>query len=929
MVRRVVFLLLGLVLGCGAVVAQSAGIRFHIIDSVSHEAVAGAVVHLSARDDTAENQLYAVAKSDGCGRFDDVPYGNYALDVSSLGYDSLRMYVRVDAPDIVLGDLRLPPRVESLDGVIVRASALRSSVRGDTLSYKADSYKVAFGSDSESLLSKMPGLEVSETGITAQGRPVRRVYVDGREFFGDDILSAIRNIPADLVENIEVYNARSDQDEYSEVDTGEGQTVINIVTRVDGQRGTFGRFVGAYGIPDRYLAGGTVNRFDRERRISVLGLTNNVSRRNFLSGDLSGSTDRSDSPANRNFAMRPMDGISTVHALGINYNDAWGEALQVSASYLFNHTGNENRRHSERRNFTSTDRLVLHDERGETTALDKNHRFRSRIAYKITPSHSILMRTSLDVQHVDEESAMIRRTDSRDQEDLRFISRHRNRSENDRCLFRLSNSILYRFRLPGEKIRNLTVGFEGNVKSTRQSSRMWQYVFRDEANVECDTADYSSRNITRSHYDQPAYGVSGSVGYTHQLHRRFRLNVEYRCGYDGNDPVRSTYVFNDSIGNFLPDRDPRQSTEYGYGYLTHRAGSTLQYHFGRTKISATGSFQHTRFTGRYLFPHERNTEISFDNFVYAVSAYLGIDRNRTLKFEASGRTSNPGAQDLQDVVNTMNRQNVFAGNPDLKPVYTHRFSGHFIRVNPPRGRTFSCSAEFSLRPNMITDSLIIDMPDFVIDDEGTRLGAGNQFVKPVNLSGFWELKTHVGYGFPLRWLRSNLNLKAGISLSQVPSMINGLRNRLVNRTCNLGFVLGSNVSEEVDFRLNYMGYYNGSEHVSRQHALDNTFFSQHVRAEVTATVRRMWVLRADADYRSCRGLADTFHEERLLCNAAVGVKLFHSGLGEFSIGMNDIFDQGRTTFRRVVSGTSLRYVTNLGIGRYLSFRFIYNLRAIR
>lgn len=153
------------------------------------------------------------------------------------------------------GDLRLPPRVESLDGVIVRASALRSSVRGDTLSYKADSYKVAFGSDSESLLSKMPGLEVSETGITAQGRPVRRVYVDGREFFGDDILSAIRNIPADLVENIEVYNARSDQDEYSEVDTGEGQTVINIVTRVDGQRGTFGRFVGAYGIPDRYLAG--------------------------------------------------------------------------------------------------------------------------------------------------------------------------------------------------------------------------------------------------------------------------------------------------------------------------------------------------------------------------------------------------------------------------------------------------------------------------------------------------------------------------------------------------------------------------------------------------------------------------------------------------------------------------------------------------
>ena len=923
-----VFLLLGLVCCREAVSAQSAAIRFRIVDKASLEAVAGAVARLSCRTDTVAAPIYAVANNEGYGRFGHVPYGDYSLNVFSLGYDSLRLVLRVDTADIVLDALVLSSRSENIGQVVVNAPALRSSVRGDTLSYKAAAYKVAFGSDSESLLSKMPGLDISETGIEAQGRPVRRIYVDGREFFGDDVISAIRNIPADLVESIDVYNARSDRDEYSDVDTGEGHTAINIVTNVDKRKGTFGQLFGAYGIPDKYLGGGTVNMFDHERRLSVLGLTNNVSRRNFLSDDLTGTNDRSES-SNRIFAMRPMDGISTVHALGINYNDKWGESFRVAASYFFNYTENENRRRSERQNFTSTDKLVLHDEQAETTTFNRNHRFRSRVDYGIAPSHSIMMRTSFDVQNGDGESELVRRTDNRVHEDLRFVSRHRNRSTNENMNFRFSNSILYRVRLPGENTHNLTVGLEGTWRNFRQSNRMWQYVFRDESNVACDTTDYASRNITRSSCDQPTYGLSGSVSYTRQLHRRFRLNVEYRCSYDGNDLIRNTFVFNDSIGGFLPERDPRQSTEYGYGYLTHRVGSTVQYHFGRTKIAATGSFQHVHFASEYVYPNERNAGISFDNFVYNISAYFGMDRNKTLKIEAFGRTSNPGAQELQDVVNATNRQNVFAGNPDLKPIYTHQLSGRFILVNPLKGRTFTCSAEFSIRPNTITDSLIIDSPEFVIDREGTLLGAGNQFVKPINLSGFWKLKTYVGYGFPLRWLRSNLNLKAGVAIDQVPSMINGIRNKSVNNTCNLGFVLGSNVSESVDFRLNYMGCYNRSVNISRRYALDNTYFSQHVRAETILTFGRRWVLRADADYRYYRGLTDAFREERVLCNAAIGLKLFRNGLGEIHVGVNDIFDQNRTVFRRIVSGTSLRYVSSLGIGRYLSFRLVYNLRLIR
>ena len=143
--------------------------------------------------------------------------------------------------------------------------------------------------------------------------------------------------------------------------------------------------------------------------------------------------------------------------------------------------------------------------------------------------------------------------------------------------------------------------------------------------------------------------------------------------------------------NVFPDeRNPRQSTEYDYAYLTHRIGSTYQYYFKKTKIAGTLHYQHAAFSSDYAFPYARKTETSFDNLTYSVVANINVNRNNTLKFNASGRTSNPRATDLQDIVNTTNRQNVFAGNPGLDPVYTHRLSGQYIRANPAKGRTFTC-----------------------------------------------------------------------------------------------------------------------------------------------------------------------------------------------------------------------------------------------
>lgn len=910
--------------------AQSGSVRFRVADRATREAVIGAVAELRSRGDSSAAPLYTASGSDGRGSFHRIPAGDYRLTISSLGYDSLHRDLRVAAAEVILDSLWLTPRAEAIDDVVIETPALRSSVHGDTLSYHAAAYKVAFGADAGSLLAKMPGLEIADGGIAAQGRNIRRVYVDGREFFGNDVLSAIRNIPADMIESIDIFNTQSDQSEFTGVDTGEGFTALNIVTRPDKRRGAFGRLYGAYGIPDKYIGGGNVNIFNQDRRITIIGLVNNVSRQNFSFEDILGTTEEANgTAANKNFMVKPLDGISTVQALGVNYSDDWGSKAKIAASYFFNRTDNRNVSQTEKQSFTSTDKLVLYDDENTSQALNLNHRFNSRLDYKIAADHSLMMRTSFSVQDNDSRNELRSRTDNRfSEEEIRFVYRRRNFGDNDSRGLNFSNQILYRYRLPGKTSQNLTLGIGGSYRGYEQLSQPRQYTFRDPDDTVCDTTAYSSRNISRTDRDQPGYQIYGSASYTRSLTKRSRMSLEYRCSYAENSVERNTYVL--TAENLFPtERNPKQSAEYGYSYLTHRVGATYQYRFRKTKVATTLYYQHDGFSGNYVIPYPTGTERAFDNLTYNAVAEIFINRNNTLKFNASGRTSNPRATDLQNIVNTTNRQNVVAGNPGLEPVYTHRLSGQYIRTNPERGRTFTLSAEFAASPNTVADSLVIDTPAFIIDDEGTALGEGNQFVRPVNLAGYRNLRAQINYGFPVRWLRSNLNLRAGISAGRLPSIINGVRNNLANRAYNLGAVLGSNISEAVDFRISYTGSYQESRSASQVRSIDNTYFNQQARAETTFVIRNRFVIRANADYDHYRGITDPFLEERLICNAMLGVKLFRNRLGEVSVGVNDLLDQNRTTFRRAVTGTTLRYVTNLAVGRYVAFQLTYNLRVYK
>ena len=225
-----------------------------------------------------------------------------------------------------------------IDASVKTERVARSQQKGDTLIFNAAAYQVAENADSERLVSKMPGISVSDSGVEANGKEVVRILLDGQEFFGSDVLTALRNVPADMVKQIEVINRLSEQAQLTGVDDGEGYTALNLVTkRKKGSGLITGRVYGSYGYSGQadlgncYIAGGNVSRFTDKSTLSVIAMSNNISKFNFVSSDILSGATGLDSGGGTSFKVKALSGLSDVHSLGVNYT-----SKKCNLTYFFN-----------------------------------------------------------------------------------------------------------------------------------------------------------------------------------------------------------------------------------------------------------------------------------------------------------------------------------------------------------------------------------------------------------------------------------------------------------------------------------------------------------------------------------------------------------------------------------------------------------------
>ncbi|MBQ7791016.1 MAG: TonB-dependent receptor [Rikenellaceae bacterium] len=898
-----------------------------LVDASNGEPILGATVEYASTKNP-DKKRYVTSGYNGSIAISSLTYGDYKITISFIGYESLEKEVTVKAAKTSLGKLEMKPTSEMIESVVKEVQSLRTSQKGDTVSYNAGAFKVSNDADVEGLLKKMPGININNGEVEAQGETVKKVFVDGKEFFGEDVTTAIKSLPAQAVDRIEVYNKLSDQAEFSGMDDGEGYKALNIVTHKHMRQGQFGKMYAGYGYDNndnaianhKYLAGGNVNIFQGDHRVTLLGLFNNINQQNFSFEDIlevSGGGGRGVGQ----YMVRPQAGVATVNSAGLNYSGTWGKKDNVTfqGSYFFNNTNTVNNSTTEKWYEAPSPIDTLY-QKGYSDTRNNNHRVNARLDWKISPNHSLMSRTGVSFQLNNPFS-----TTNGQQWGQSGLSIIDNYSKTKNHGYNISEFLQYRAKL-GKDGRTLTIG--GNVRyNNREYQRnSWSNTAEalrydpDTVNVEDLEAPLKLRYLY-TQTPSSSLNFSGTFNYTEPLSKYSQLSMQYRFSMNNSKSDKSAYITGDDFDPTGLTPAPNLSTNSERTYTTHRVGPGFRFSKERNTVVANVYYQHALLDGMLNegAKNEQKIKKDFDNVTYFLMTNIFFNKENSLRVHVSSSTDEPSLTQLQNIKDVTNAQYVSTGNSNLDQSYSHSIRAHYVNSNVEKGRTLMVMGMFSATQNYIGRSVYYNPSSEITGLDYTPL----QYSTYENMNGQWSVRGMASFGTPLSFMKCNLNLRAGVSYSITPSKIDGKINNASNMGYNFGAVLGSNISENVDFTLSWHGNYN--EALNSQANVKNRYFNHSASLNMKVSFWKGFTFTGSCVYNQYMGFTNDYNEDYLLCNLFLGKKIFKNQRGEIQIGVNDVFNQNSAFSRSTGSGYTQNSWNNV-IGRYYTIQFVYNLR---
>ncbi|MBR2867174.1 MAG: outer membrane beta-barrel protein [Alistipes sp.] len=928
-------------------VAQSGKITATIIDAETREGIIGAIMEVVSED--GSRRKHSVSGAKGLVTVTGLAAGNYDVSITFIGYATQNQRVSVGA-NVQLGTIELKPETVAIEAVVKEVQALRTSQNGDTVAYNAAAFKVATDADVEGLLKKMPGITISNGTVEAQGEQVKKIFVDGKEFFGEDVSTALNSLPAQAVDRVEVFNKLSDNAEFSGMDDGEGYKAINIVTRENMRQGVFGKLYGGYGYqpntdggaPDltfqngntyqpeigsvtshhKYNVGGNVNLFHGSSRVSVIGLLNNVNQQNFSFEDILGVTGGSGGGPGRGrgvgrYMVRPQSGVANVGSIGVQYSDSWGEGdkVKLNGSYFFNQTNTRNRSVIEKwyESPSPDDDLI---EEGESETRNFNHRLNLRLDWNINKNMSLMSRTNFSAQGNDPYSQRYGELtgETAEEKGLPYDVLY-NGSEGSSRAFRFSEFLQYRLKL-GKPGRTITV--DGRY-ALRNTPRSWTNSYSTLSTYEDAGLYYPTLRYVSSLAPETETDVNANLTYTEPVAKNAQVSMQYRFDYENQELEKTAYITGADYNVEGLNPDVSLSSLTDSRSMEHRVGPGFRYAKERNTFIANVYYQHSTLDGMVK---GENIKRDFDHVTYFVMGNVAFNPQNTIRVFINSYTHNPDVRNLQDIYDVSNVQYISKGNPNLRSSYNHRLNFHYVRSNIEKGRTFMWMFSTQLTQDYVGQSITYNPATITIDGEAYN---PLQYSTYENMNGYATIRTHVSYGFPINPIKCNLNVMAGVNWSRTPSKINGQ----TNITSNIGYdamlSLGSNISENIDFTVQWNGSFNDAKQTLSKSGKNNQYFSHVASGTLKWVFWKGFTLTAAVNYNQYIGFTDNYNEDYLLCNVYLGKKLFKNQQGEVLIGVNDILNEN-TAFVRTVGSGYTQNAWNSTIGRYFTVQFNYNLR---
>lgn len=910
------------------VTAQDLSLKLVIKDSTNKEALVGVNAVLRSLRDTTK--MYGtVSDVNGLIQFNGLTRSPYRLSLSYIGYHTKELPVRLNESKD-LGTIYLIEDTKALDEFQVKESKLGAVQKGDTTEYNADAFKTNPDADVGDLIKKMPGVTVDKDGVQAQGEQVKKVLVDGQEFFGDDATLVLKNLPAEIVDKIQVYDQQSEQSKMTGFDDGNTQKTINIVTKTGKANGQFGKAYAGYGTDNRYNAGVNFNVFNGKQRISVIGMSNNINQQNFASQDLLGVLSVNNSGRGRgrggfrggvssnpsDFLVGQQSGISTTHSLGLNYIDVLANGkLKLNASYFITAGDNENTSTSIREYFVNENDNQNYSDLQSSPSYNLNHRFNMRLEYTIDSNNTIFYRPQFSTQANFSNSGSL----AENYTPQAILSLTNSQLGSERSGFQFHQDLGYRhsFAKKGRSFA-LSLGQDENTSESFQNQLSENTYYDAFGNP--DSIWFFNQQIKNPGYNS---SYEARVVYSEPISKKSQVMFQYNPEYAQSYSDRKIYLPN-QLGLF-DVLDTGLSGELASRTNSHRFG--LSYRLGDRKrmLMISANYQMSELDIDQEFPTQANFKKSFKNFLPMAFMRIRFSQSDHLRIFYRSSTQMPSASQLLEVVNNSNPLLLSQGNKDLKQQLTNRFGVRYNKTFSKSGRTLFAFANMNINSDVIGSSTFVASSDTTVN--GVELARGTQLTRPVNLPASYEFSSFLTFGTPLKFIKSNLNLNLNYRYTELPGLVNDVLNKSVTNAYNISAVLSSNISEKIDFTLSYTVDFNKSRN-SLQPSLNNDYVLQAAGGNITWNAWKSLFLNSEVALTSYKGLGGIYDQQFALWNAAVAYKFLKNNAGEFKLSVFDILKQNNS-ISRTITETYIENTQTEVLQQYYMLTFTYTFRNFR
>jgi len=916
---------------CNTAFTQEFRLSGILISQADNLPLPGATLKLvNLRDSTKIDYRRSGIKGDFM--FDKLMRGRFRLEITYIGFENFSTEVLVGGKTENMGNLILEPAATNLGGVEIKGTAERAEQKGDTTQYNATAFKVSQDATTEDLVKKMPGITIENGTVKAHGEDVKRVLVDGKQFFGDDASMTLKNLPAEVVDKIQVFDKLSDQAAWSGFDDGSGQKTINIVTRNAKNSGQFGKFSAGYGTDDRYLLGANVNFFKGQRKITLLGMSNNVNQQNFSADDVIGSGGGGRTSGRGGPAMQvgPSSGIFSTHALGFNYTDVWGSKLTLNVSYFWNKGQNTTNKQLNRQYILGSEQSQYYNEISNSVTDNSNHRMNMRIEYNPDSSNSFILTPRFSIQN-NQANSYTGAITGQDPEftPLKLLNQSATTNDNNANGYNFNNELLYRhkFHKKGRTVSiNLATGITNRYRENYQNSLSDYY--RSDQNNDSITTD-SIRKKQYSNTLSDGFNYSTNLVYTEPLGKSSQLQFNYNLSSSKNSNDKETYNYSyEQLQYNL--FDTLNSNIYDNGYLTHRAGIGYLYQTEKANLNAGIAYQYAELKGNTSYPSIDSTQVSFNSILPNLMFNYKFSKFTNLRITYRASTNSPSTSQLQKVVDISNPLLLSIGNPQLKQEVRHFAMSRFSHSNKEKTSNLFGMLFFQRIQNYIGTSTLIAMKDTMIYGEDMK--TGTQLSMPENFDGAWNGRVLTTIGFPVKPIKSNLNFNTGFSYNRLPSQIDTMDNiSIAPKTyfsntygINMGVVLSSNISEKIDFSLTYNINYNIVDN-TRQPKSDNNYFFQIGSITFNWEFWKGFFVQNSVTYQNYNGISSNINNQYTLWNFNLGKKIFKNKSGEIKLSCYDILDENKS-LNRSVTDTYIEDSNTQVLQQYFMLAFTYSLR---